>query len=506
MSVYTFDKSFLQRLEEFKLILENDNTPIKIQFMDFLEAAIEPVGYSAIWRISRASCEDLGVKFPCEVFGIVNETSFDEMTATFQIVSVQDEKIQLPESCEVPLEDLYPTVEQENSALNVDLSADCLDRYRFFFQKIYMPWDDSEKPGTFINKLLLPRMKLFFDLKNKQISKGLSSHIRGMIAEVKYIQAKREHLELSFDETSDDIDISRGESKDMARKLLELHFRLNKIKNELDILVNPEMRAIYEELKFPHNNLSKNEEGGKTVFAVTTAGTLSEQMQVIQELKHKVDDDEKIHWLSLRDAIAASVPSSEIYIPSGSHMMNFLEYLNGDILLCGLPSISMETLTMEQEQRYAKISAADSGSMLFAVDGNLKLENLIIDCENVKTGFLVKGGKLTVKNCVIYGTKESSITEAFTISGDAKVVIENCIVMNFATAFVVSDEGKVNIRNSTIKDCNIGAHLLDIDAMFSLENSSLLNCNEYGILKYTKLPCDAKGKVLDWNEKTEAVP
>jgi Right handed beta helix region len=489
-------------LEEFKLILDDVTIPVKASWCEFLETSLEPAGYSAIWRLSRATCEDLNIKFPCEVFGFVNETDFSELTATVEIISVQDENVHLPENCEVPLEDLYPTVEQENNALNVDLTADCLDRYRFFFQKIYMPWDHDDSAANFITKLLLPRMKLFYDLKNKLISKGLSSHIRGMIAEIKYIQNKREHLELSFDE-SEDIDISRGESKDTARKLLELHLSMNRIKHEIDILVNPEMRAIYEELKFPHHQLGKNEEGGKTIFGVTKAGTLSEQLQMIQEMKHKVSDDEKIHWLSLHDSIAASVPSSEIYIPNGAHTMNFLEYLNGDILLCGLSTISMETLDMEQVQRYAKISAVDSGSMLFAVDGDLKLENLMIDCENVKTGFLVKGGKLTVKNCVIYGSKDSSITEGFTLSGDAKVLIENCVIMNFATAITVSDAAKVNIRNSTIKNCNTGVHLLNDDSMVSLENSSLLNCNEYGILKYTKLPADVKSKSLDWNDKTE---
>lgn len=498
MSVYVFEKSLLQRLDEFKLILEDDTAPIEISWTDFLDSSIEPAGYSAIWKVSKACCEDLKIKFPCEIYGIVTETIFEELVATFRIESVQDDKIRLPECCEVPLEDLYPTVEQENNALNVDLTADCLDRFRFFFQKIYMPWDKQET--NFVSKLLLPRMKLIFDLKNNLISKGLSSHIRGMIAEVKYIQNKREHLEVSFDESTEEIDISRGESKDKARKLLELHLQMNKIKHELDVLVNPEMRAIYEELKFPHYQL-KNEDGGKTIFAVTKSGTLSEQMQIIQELKQKVENDDKIHWLSLADSIAASVPSSEIYIPCGSHNMSFLEFLNGNILISGLSSISHESFNTEQEQSYAKISASDFGAFLFAVDGDLKIENLIIDCENVKTGIMVKGGKLTLKNCIIYGSKESSITEGMAISADAKVLIENCTISNFATAVLVSDMAKVTFHNSIVKNCNVGVNLLDADSIVSLENSKVLNCNEFGVLKSSKLSDDYKGKDLDWNEK-----
>lgn len=163
-------------------------------------------------------------------------------------------------------------------------------------------------------------MQLFFDLKNKQFSKGLSSHIRFLIAEAKYIETKRENLETSFGE---DVDISHGECKDKARKLLELHFRMNKIKHEIDVLINPEMREIYEELKFPHHQLSKDQE--RKIFAVTKDGTLSEQIQLINELKNFVEDDAKIHWLSLQDAIAVAPALSEIYIPSGVHAMKFLE-------------------------------------------------------------------------------------------------------------------------------------------------------------------------------------
>lgn len=320
MSVYTFEKSFLQRLDEIKLILEEgeSSTTTRDQWRSFLEMSIEPAGYTAVWKISRGDCESLNIKYPCEVFGTVSDTDFQLFAACFTVESVQDENVHLPETCSVPLEDLYPTVEQENSALNVDLTADCLDRYRFFFNYLYFPWDDTEK--DFVGSLLVPRMQLFFDLKNKQLSKGLSSHIRSLISEAKYIETKRENLETSFEE---DVDISRGECKDKARKLLELHFRMNKIRHEIDVLINPEMREIYEELKFPHHQLSKQE--GRKVFVATKEGTLDDQVELIVKLKPLVRDDEKIHWLSLQDAIAVASASSEIYVPSGDHSVNFLE-------------------------------------------------------------------------------------------------------------------------------------------------------------------------------------
>lgn len=457
-------------------------------------------GYSAIWKISKADCEELEIKFPCEVYGIVQDTDFNGLAAIFTVESVQDENVHLPESCRVALEDLYPTVEQENPALNVDLTADILDRYRFFFSYIFMPWDDSDT--DFVDKQLFPRMKLIFDLKNKQLSKGLSSHIRGMIAEAKYIQNKQENLESTFNESGDEIDISKGETKDKARKLLELHFRLIKIKHEIDILVNPDMREIYEELKFPLHQLSKCPE--RQVFVVTKTGTLSEQMQLVHELKGVVNDEAKIYWVSLHDAIASASASSEIYIPCGSHSINFLEYLNGDILLQGLTPFNIETFEMEQTQRRTRINATDCSSLLFAVDGNLQLKNLVIDCEDVKTGFLIKDGVVTIKNCFIIGSAGSSVTEAFAIGGPTKVIVENCVITNFATAFSVGDHAQFTLRNTIIKNCNYGIHLLTDEAQLTFENSSILNCEDNGILKTSQLLDGVKSKALVVDDKVEA--
>lgn len=496
MLVYTFEKSFLDRMDEIKIILEVGGESVKNKFKDFIETSIEPAGYGAIWKISRASCEELNVKYPCEVYGSVENSNFDELSATFLVESVQDESIHLPEVCTVPLEDLYPTIEQENSALNADLTADCLDRFRFFFKYIILPWDDDQ--DDFAQKLIEPRMKLFFDLKNKKISKGLSSHIRGIINEAKYIQQSRENLENSFEDSDIDIDLSRGESKEKARKLLQLHFRMNQIKHDIDILTNPEMRVIYEEIKFPKLELNNE----KKIFVVNKTGSLKEQIQLIEELKRKVNDVDTIHWLSLQEAISNASHKSEILVPSGEHKFNFLEYLNGDILISGIPSISIYDFQMEQLDNYAKITPTDSGYLLLAVDGDLSLENLIIDCEKVKTGILIKDGKVSIKNCVIFGSKESSVTEGITVSGDVEVLIENSIIMNFATAISVSSSASVNIRHSVIKNCNNGIQLLVEDAKVILEKTSMLNCDS-GIIKYSTIEGD-KGKTLDWNDTKEA--
>lgn len=323
-------------------------------------------------------------------------------------------------------------------------------------------------------------MQLFFDLKNKNLSKGLSSHIRRIIAEAKYIQSKRDNFELSMKLSDADIDISHGGSKDVARNLLELHLKLMKIKHEVEILLNPEMREIYEEVKFPHHAIAKSHE--PNIFAITNQSTMGEMKKLLEDLSKKITTDVKVHWMSLHDALAAASASSEIYIPVGSHTVNFLEFLNDNIFLSGLKVIPTEGGVPEDS--FAELSSEEASAFMFAIDGDFRMENLIIDCRNVKTGFLIKDGKVEIKNCVFKGSKESSVTEGFAISGTAEVTLENCLISNFATGITANEASKVNVLSSVISNCNNGI-LIDKESLVSMKESTVRNCSDSAVLKFS---------------------
>lgn len=59
---------------------------------------------------------------------------------------VQDDDVHLPQIHEVPLDDLWPTLDQENTELNIERTADCIDELRLVFQSIaavpYLPSED----------------------------------------------------------------------------------------------------------------------------------------------------------------------------------------------------------------------------------------------------------------------------------------------------------------------------------------------------------------------------
>lgn len=62
--------------------------------------------------------------------GTVNNVYFQDLMADFSISAVQDDDVHLPEIHEVPLEDLWPTIDQENIELNIERTADCIDELR----------------------------------------------------------------------------------------------------------------------------------------------------------------------------------------------------------------------------------------------------------------------------------------------------------------------------------------------------------------------------------------
>lgn len=70
-----------------------------------------------------------------------------------------------------------------------------------------MPWDDDSDDVTdYCKKHLESRIRFCFDLKGN-MSRGMAEHIRKLIAEARYIQNRREIMEL---EMSDDEDAEEG--------------------------------------------------------------------------------------------------------------------------------------------------------------------------------------------------------------------------------------------------------------------------------------------------------
>lgn len=146
MDIFTYEKSLEERLAEMQGILSRrgqivPSSQIHAEWSYHVELVIEPIGWRALWKIPRFTCQDFNVHYPTIVLVEVENVHFKELTALAKIIGVQDDSIHLPEKYDVPLVEMYPTTQQPDNAINIFTTANCIDRLRFFFDYLFMPWD-----------------------------------------------------------------------------------------------------------------------------------------------------------------------------------------------------------------------------------------------------------------------------------------------------------------------------------------------------------------------------
>lgn len=107
--------------------------------------------------------------------------------------------------------EIWPTIKQENTELNVERTAEIIDRLRFFYNNVWMPWGkDNDEDLDWAEKHLESRIRFFYDLKRKDMKKSLAAHVRSLLVEARYIQKRRELLELDI---SDDEELDETVNK-----------------------------------------------------------------------------------------------------------------------------------------------------------------------------------------------------------------------------------------------------------------------------------------------------
>uniref|UniRef100_A0A182MRN2 SHC SH2 domain-containing protein n=1 Tax=Anopheles culicifacies TaxID=139723 RepID=A0A182MRN2_9DIPT len=493
MEVYEFKKNFLTRLQETTNVLNGGGTnipasAIRSEWTNFVEVAVEPTGWQALWKASRPVCEQLSVKYPLVVLGTVDQVLYDELKAIFTVEAIQDDDVHLPEEqITVDLEELWPLREQNNPALNVNITADCIDKLRFFYQHLWMPWDnDGEDEHGWIDKHLESRIRFCHDLKNKTMSRQLSSHALALLAEARYIQRKRDFIEQQLSEEEyqaeeEDEDNESSILKDnRSSELLQLNLRLNTIKNEINILENPVMRSVFEKVRF---GVAKAKGEAPMSYVVTQAVPMDEQFAYLKRARDMIDEEISVKMCdSLQHALDHCSPESAIYLPPGTRQdIKFLEYLNsgGSFRgVCEAEFVNAYDLAIEENPT---IVSKNDDSVLLTIDGDFTLENIRLDCANVRTGVVIKKGNITFRNCCFVGDPSSSTKQGIVIFGNCTITFERCVIREFSTGIYSNHDCTINLIDTTISDCMTGLETLD-QCQILFRSASIKHCSQYGLL------------------------
>lgn len=301
MEIYTFDKSLQERLTEYNTILKVQSrtvsaSDISSEWAYYIELAIEPTGWQALWKIPRLLCEDFGIRYPTIVFVEAESVDFSELFAIVRIIAVQED-IHLPDTYEVPLIELYLTLNQKHTALDLLGTANCIDQLRFFYNYLWMPWDVNDDDHIdWLNNHLEIRLRLFFDMKRGIVNKETCDIIRSLIREAKEIEKKITHLEASI---SDEEEPHEGIA-DETCQLMKLHLRIQHIKTEMEVLENPvirEMLAKNHSLSLNTEKKRNSKDGKNICYFVWLGGTVQELQEASNKIQTLLSEDLPIKYV-----------------------------------------------------------------------------------------------------------------------------------------------------------------------------------------------------------------
>lgn len=153
--------------------------------------------------------------------------------------------------------------------------------------------------------------------------------------------------------------------------------------------------------------------------------------------------------------------------------------LHGDTDICHEKIV--KTLESAQaEQNHAIIASEENDNALMVFNGDYTLENVWLDCRNVRLGVWVRHGTLTLKNCRLIGDSRSSTSNGVVVAHGATCVIEKSTIHNFAAGIVCGKGGKVQLKNATVSGCRIGICFNEESRIDSEVVSTIRNCLEYG--------------------------
>ncbi|XP_063229429.1 protein nessun dorma [Bacillus rossius redtenbacheri] len=469
---YFFDKTKEDRLREFQNILCLTEKPIpaseiKNEWVFFLQEVIEPTGWNAVWYVSREECEELAIHFPTVFLVAVENVDFKNLSARVEIIAVKEEAV-IAKKHMAGLRQLYPTITQDEMiAMNLERTVDYLEQFRFFFDYVWMPWDEDSNEQDWPSSHLESRLDMYYDL----VADGLRStavYVRALLQEGKDVHRRIRSLEESLGEdgaAEEEADQDHGR----VQALVELHLRQEQTKGEVERLESPVLRTFI--IKKQQKQIHAGE-----VLCVCEVATADEIVGQIAVVKSLIKPSTPIKMLpSLQEALNHVTCGQQIFLFPGIH------HIKSDnveaALIKGLGGRGATTLA----------SLSSSSCLLRALSREVSLEGLTLDAGAVQMALAVSAGSLRLRDCRVVGAGPDG-------SGEGVVVLEGgclraslCEFVSFGTAISARAGATVCLEACSISDCHVGI-LMSENANVMLEKTSVGGCKDCGIkIETTKL-------------------
>ncbi|CAK1590130.1 unnamed protein product [Parnassius mnemosyne] len=459
-SVYSFNRSDSEIRQELLRVFSSGRGTAREQWSMQAELLVEPVGWDALWKLSKDYCKKFEVRFPCVAYVTVTSVDYEELAACVDVLSVQHAAVTLPERVvDVPLIELWPTLKQREQCVNAAFTAEFIDLLRFFYHNIWMPWDDQD------DKVLLPstiedRMSLWTDIHNGTIPNCVARSI--VLLRNSAIDAHEKLKEL-------DSSLCDGILADDDDSLLppnylsvcaEMNARLDGLMSKWTLYENPLIRKQY--LTKTKNKWQKNK-SKRNVVALWQGGSVSEFNEISKYLHSYLTKEHNL-------TVVVSAEDGFILEPE-------------EVVVCSqqyeLPEMPLSQISICSFNG-ATLRATDMRSCLLMLSEDCRIQNLTLHCSQVNTIIVMRTGTLHIKNCMFAdesNSSQSDFAQGIVAMAGAKVIIEDCTFENFYSGIVIHRGAQMELRKCTLRKCGVGVQMYS-GSHVKLDSTVIVNCSE----------------------------
>ncbi|KAM4017839.1 SHC SH2 domain-binding protein 1 isoform 2-T2 [Anomaloglossus baeobatrachus] len=473
---------FYERFEAYKDYLLGDCKPSEVtEFIaEYLERALEPSGWKAVWRtdifevlveVTDVSCSSLKAAvrpwepFLCECrVDCVSEQSIRDL------LEVKEHK--------VPLQELHVVFDESGE---YEQTAMSIEHVRFFYQNIWRSWDEEEEDYfDYFTRCAEPRLRLHYDILEERIPSELVSEYHSILTRCDQVYSQFTNLRNTLSNRDSDSDCELDNISMVEG--MKMDGELESLKRKLKLIETPLLRYLFCYQRSPGSCSLKRKgprPAGGRVIHVVAANMSIEMLTCLTRERLEPESCNQTQEIQfhkdLLEAVTASFDGDLVLVCPGHYFV----YSQ----ICVADSLRIEGYGMPDDIIVEKKGKGDK--FVECCGAHVKISNMKLIQHNAVEGIVsVLGGQTELENCVL-----QCDTTGITVKKSAELLMKYCDLYGAKGAGVEIYPGSnCSLTDTGIHHCRDGILIKDfIDEVhdvpkITLENNVIHNNEGYAVV------------------------
>ncbi|KAM8946003.1 SHC SH2 domain-binding protein 1 [Pelodytes ibericus] len=471
---------FYKRFEAYKDYLLGDCKPSEVKefIAEYVENAIEPLGWKAVWHtdifdvlvlVTDVEYSDLKAAVVlCEPFLCESRVGDITREGIEDLLEVKDQK--------VPLQELHVVFDDSGE---FDQTAMVVEHVRFFYQHIWRPWDEEEEDYVdYFVRSVEPRLRLHYDILEDRVPLGLVSEYRKLLSDCEEVYMQFNNLRNSLSNKDSDTELDKMSMVEG----MKMDENMENLKRKLKIIENPLLRYLfcYQRNSGVYNRKTKGPRptGGKVIHVVSTTMTISTLHSLTAE---------RLEPESCNQNLEIQFHSDPVEAVNASYEGDLVILCPGRYVVYGLisiaDSIELEGYGLPDDIIIEKMGKGDS--FVDCTGAHVRISNVkFVQHEAVEGILNIHSGRTEMENCVL-----QCETTGVTVKKSAEFLMKYCDLYGSKGAGIEIYPGSnCTLIGNGIHHCRDGILIKDfIDIVYdnpqiTMENNIIHNNEGYGVV------------------------